>query len=42
MGKFIEFAHQRGAANAKEYHERFPFPQYAIDANPSLEQNEGY
>lgn len=41
-GKFIEFAHQRGVSNAQPYHERFPLPQYAIDANPLLEQNPGY
>ena len=42
MGKFIEFAHQRGITNADEHHILFPIPQSAIDANPKLEQNPGY
>lgn len=42
MGKFIEFAHQRGVTNADAHHKWFPLPQYAIDANPLLVQNPGY
>lgn len=41
-GKFIEYAHNRGIANADERHLWFPIPQSAIDANPLLKQNEGY
>ncbi|MFH5885326.1 RagB/SusD family nutrient uptake outer membrane protein [Halalkalibaculum sp. DA3122] len=41
-GEFIESAQQRGATNAQEFHKKFPIPQYAIDANPELEQNPGY
>jgi hypothetical protein len=41
-GKFIEYAHNRGINNAKDYHIWFPIPQSAIDANPSLKQNDGY
>jgi hypothetical protein len=40
-GKFIEYAQHRGI-NARDYHIWFPIPQSAIDANPSLTQNEGY
>lgn len=32
----------RGYENAQDYHRRFPIPQPAMDANPSLEQNPGY
>jgi hypothetical protein len=41
-GKFIEYALNRGVTNAKAYHVWFPIPQYAIDANSLLKQNEGY
>lgn len=41
-GRFIQCAHDRGIANAKEYHIWFPIPQSAIDANALLKQNEGY
>lgn len=40
--KYIQCAHDRGIANAKEHHVWFPIPQSAIDANPLLKQNEGY
>jgi starch-binding outer membrane protein, SusD/RagB family len=42
MGKFIEYAHDRGVSNATEDHVWFPIPQSAIDANTLLEQNKGY
>ncbi|MGQ8337476.1 RagB/SusD family nutrient uptake outer membrane protein [Sunxiuqinia sp. A32] len=42
MGKFIEFAQSRGVTNAQEFHRKFPIPQYALEANPLLEQNAGY
>ena len=40
-GKFISQAQARGLP-AQNYMTRFPIPQFALDANPSLEQNEGY
>ena len=42
MGKYISSAHDRGKANAQDFHKLFPIPQEAIDANPLLEQNPGY
>ena len=42
MGKFIEFAKKRGVKNAQQFHEKFPIPQYALEANKLLEQNPGY
>lgn len=42
MGVFISDALRRGASNAKPFHVWFPLPQFAIDSNPNLEQNEGY
>jgi starch-binding outer membrane protein, SusD/RagB family len=42
MGKFIEYAQKRGVENAQDFHKKFPFPQYAIEANRLLEQNPGY
>ena len=42
MGKFIEYAHERGITNATENHVWFPIPQSAIDANSLLEQNPGF
>ena len=50
IGMFIEGtvdgyavgARDRGIDNAQEYHQRFPIPQPAVDANPELEQNPGY
>lgn len=42
MGKFIDYAIQRGVTNASEHHRLFPIPQSAIDANPELEQNSRY
>ncbi|MDR1369137.1 MAG: RagB/SusD family nutrient uptake outer membrane protein [Dysgonamonadaceae bacterium] len=41
-GRFIQYAHNRGINNANDHHVWFPIPQAAIDANPLLEQNEGY
>ena len=41
-GKFIDYAHNRGIANATADNVWFPIPQSAIDANPMLEQNPGY
>ncbi len=42
MGKFIEYAKNRGISNATENHVWFPIPQSAIDANPLLVQNPGF
>jgi len=42
MGTFISSAIARGHANAQPFRVLFPIPQAAIDANPQLEQNEGY
>ena len=42
FGKFVSSAHARGKANARDTHTRFPIPQPARDADPSLEQNDGY
>lgn len=40
--KFVKCAHDRGITNAKEFHNLFPIPQSAIDANSLLEQNTGF
>lgn len=40
-GKFISSAKSRGY-QAKDYHVLFPIPQQQIDANTTLEQNDGY
>lgn len=40
-GKFISQAQSRGLP-AQDHMVRFPIPQFALDANPSLEQNSGY
>lgn len=44
VGKFIETARNNDmvSGNPQEHHRRYPIPQFAIDANPSLEQNPGY
>ncbi|WP_345232731.1 RagB/SusD family nutrient uptake outer membrane protein [Olivibacter ginsenosidimutans] len=42
MDRFIASAHERGKTNAQDYHRFFPIPQAALDADPSLAQNEGY
>ena len=42
MDKLIEFAHARGATNAKPFHRLYPIPFATLDANPLLTQNEGY
>ncbi|MEO9146964.1 MAG: RagB/SusD family nutrient uptake outer membrane protein [Ginsengibacter sp.] len=42
MDKFIQNAHDRGHANAKDYMKVFPIPQQAMDANPKLVQSPGY
>lgn len=42
MGTFISSALDRGHKNAKASMVLFPIPQKAMDANPSLVQNEGY
>jgi len=42
FGKFVSSAHARGKTNARETHQLFPIPQAAMDADPSLEQNDGY
>lgn len=41
-GTFISSAIQRGKTAANTHHVLFPIPQTEIDANPNLEQNEGY
>jgi hypothetical protein len=40
--KFISSAQARGIGGAEERDVLFPLPQDAMDANPELEQNEGY
>lgn len=40
-GEFIKRAQERGAP-AKDHHVLYPIPQFALDANPLLTQNEGY
>lgn len=40
-GVFISRAQERGH-NAQPFHILFPIPQVEIDANPEIEQNEGY
>jgi starch-binding outer membrane protein, SusD/RagB family len=42
MGTFISSAIARGHVNAQPFRVLFPIPQAAMDANPKLEQNEGY
>ncbi|HKJ47422.1 MAG TPA: RagB/SusD family nutrient uptake outer membrane protein [Balneolales bacterium] len=42
MGKFIEYAHNRGVSHADSHQVLYPIPQPAIDANPNLKQNPGY
>ncbi len=39
--KFIEFAKNRGI-NAQPHHVRLPIPAAEINANPAVQQNEGY
>ena len=41
-GKFVQYALDRGATDARPHHVLFPIPQGAIDANPKITQNEGY
>ncbi|MFD1770377.1 RagB/SusD family nutrient uptake outer membrane protein [Sphingobacterium suaedae] len=41
-GTFISEALRRGKSAAKPHHVLFPIPQTELDANPNLEQNEGY
>ena len=40
-GEFIKRAQERGEP-AKDHQVRYPIPQFALDANPALEQNTGY
>ena len=40
-GEFISRAQERGNP-AQPHHVRYPIPQFALDANPVLEQNDGY
>ncbi|MEM9986313.1 MAG: RagB/SusD family nutrient uptake outer membrane protein, partial [Bacteroidota bacterium] len=40
-GKLISLAQDRGQP-AQPHHVRYPIPQFALDANPLLVQNEGY
>lgn len=40
-GEFIKRAQARGLP-AQAHHVRHPIPQFALDANPKLVQNEGY
>lgn len=40
-GVFIQQAQERGLP-AEPHHVRHPIPQFALDANPNLEQNSGY
>lgn len=41
-GKYIQQAVERGIVNAQPFHVLYPIPQYAIDRNPTLKQNDGY
>jgi len=41
-GKLISRALERGASNAKDYMVRYPIPLNEIEANPNLQQNDGY
>ncbi len=41
-GKFVEFAQQRGYTNVQAYRQLYPIPQFVMDSNPLLIQNEGY
>lgn len=41
-GKLIEFAINRGVSNAREFHQLYPLPLSAMNANPLLVQNPGY
>lgn len=41
-GKLISDAQARGIANAQPFHVLYPIPQVEIDANPNMEQNDGY
>ncbi|MDR1160740.1 MAG: RagB/SusD family nutrient uptake outer membrane protein [Tannerellaceae bacterium] len=41
-GRYIADAQNRGIKNAQDFHVHFPIPQSAVDANPLLEQNDGY
>ncbi len=40
--RYVQNAQDRGIENAAEYRAYYPLPQSAIDANPALDQNEGY
>ncbi|MCB0631751.1 MAG: RagB/SusD family nutrient uptake outer membrane protein [Saprospiraceae bacterium] len=41
-GKFISSAQERGKTLAQPFHVLYPLPQAELDANPALEQNQGY
>jgi len=41
-GKYIQKANERGIENARQFHVLFPIPQFEIDRNPNLNQNQGY
>lgn len=41
-GTFLEKARERGIENAEPSDRLYPIPQQVIDANPNIEQNEGY
>jgi hypothetical protein len=42
MGKFVESAIERGYTHVQAYREVYPIPQFAMDANKKLVQNDGY
>ncbi len=41
-GKYIQKARERGVENAQDFHTLYPIPQFEIDRNPKLQQNDGY
>lgn len=41
-GKLVSDARARGISHASDHHVLYPIPQSELDANPNMEQNEGY
>lgn len=41
-GRYIEKARERGVENAQAFHVLYPIPQFEMDRNPNLVQNDGY
>ena len=42
QGKYIQKAQDRGVTSAQPFHVLYPIPQFEIDRNPKLKQNDGY